>query len=193
VNRPLYCKAFDDHQLTLSLIRADAGLTGRFGLARTRDLRWAMCRNITMLRGLEPPATHEEIHAAALQYARKVAAVTSGPLLTASAFTEAVDQIADVTERLLGAFAASSVATIDGSSESTTDVTVGERRVNDSERFGQSVTTLCPAFGVRWPRATSASASIDCWDPLICPNAASDTGSNKLVSELSASTDRVIS
>jgi len=27
-------------KLTLSLIRADAGLTGRFGLARTRDLRW---------------------------------------------------------------------------------------------------------------------------------------------------------
>ena len=61
----------------------------------------AMCRNITMLRGLEPPATSEEIRAAALQYARKVAAVTSGPLLSASAFTEAVDQIAEVTERLL--------------------------------------------------------------------------------------------
>jgi hypothetical protein len=62
-----------------------------------------MCRNITMLRGLEPPATHEEIHAAALQYARKVAAVSSGPLLTSSAFTEAVDQIASATDRLLGA------------------------------------------------------------------------------------------
>jgi hypothetical protein len=62
----------------------------------------AMCRNITMLRGLEPPATHEEIHAAALQYARKVAAVTSGPLLTSEAFVAAVDQIAEVTERLLG-------------------------------------------------------------------------------------------
>jgi len=61
-----------------------------------------MCRNITMLRGLEPPATPEEIHAAALQYARKVAAVSSGPLLTASAFTEAVDQIAEATQRLLG-------------------------------------------------------------------------------------------
>jgi len=61
----------------------------------------AMCRNITMLRGLEPPATHEEIYAAALQYVRKVAAVTSGLLLTTSAFTEAVDQIADATERLL--------------------------------------------------------------------------------------------
>jgi hypothetical protein len=56
-----------------------------------------------MLRGLEPPATAEEIHAAALQYARKVAAVTSGPLLTSSAFTDAVDQIAEATERLLGA------------------------------------------------------------------------------------------
>ena len=50
----------------------------------------------------EPPATHEEIHAAALQYVRKVAAVSSGPLLTTSAFTEAVDEIAAVTQRLLG-------------------------------------------------------------------------------------------
>ena len=63
----------------------------------------AMCRNITMLRGLEPPATPDEIHAAALQYARKVAAVASGPLLTSEAFTEAVDQIAEATERLLDA------------------------------------------------------------------------------------------
>jgi len=61
-----------------------------------------MCRNITMLRGLEPPATHEEIHAAALQYARKVAAVSSGPLLTSDAFVEAVDRITEATERLLG-------------------------------------------------------------------------------------------
>ena len=60
-----------------------------------------MCRNITMLRGLEPPATSDEIRAAALQYARKVAAVSSGPILNSSEFTEAVDQIAAVTERLL--------------------------------------------------------------------------------------------
>jgi hypothetical protein len=60
-----------------------------------------MCKNITMLRGLEPPATSEEVRAAALQYARKVAAVSSGPLLGASAFTQAVDEIAAVTERLL--------------------------------------------------------------------------------------------
>jgi hypothetical protein len=60
-----------------------------------------MCRNITMLRGLDPPATADEIRAAALQYARKVAAVSSGPILNSSEFTEAVDQIAAVTERLL--------------------------------------------------------------------------------------------
>ncbi len=55
-----------------------------------------------MLRGLEPPATNEEIHAAALQYARKVAAVSSGPLLNSDEFVAAVDQIAEVTQRLLG-------------------------------------------------------------------------------------------
>jgi hypothetical protein len=60
-----------------------------------------MCRNITILRGLEPPATEEEIRAAALQYVRKVSAVTSGPLLTSEAFKSAVDQIADVTHNLL--------------------------------------------------------------------------------------------
>jgi hypothetical protein len=35
-----------------------------------------MCRNITELRGLEPPATHEEIEAAAWQFVRKVTGVT---------------------------------------------------------------------------------------------------------------------
>ncbi|MEZ5217061.1 MAG: DUF2277 domain-containing protein [Ilumatobacteraceae bacterium] len=61
-----------------------------------------MCRNITTLRGLEPAATAEEISAAALQYARKVSGVTSGPLLTSDAFTAAVAEIAAVTTRLLG-------------------------------------------------------------------------------------------
>jgi hypothetical protein len=60
-----------------------------------------MCRNITILRGLEPPATDEEIRAAALQYVRKVSAVTSGPLLASDAVTSAVDQIAVITKGLL--------------------------------------------------------------------------------------------
>jgi hypothetical protein len=65
-----------------------------------------MCRNITILRGLEPPATDEEIRAAALQYVRKVSAVTSGPLLMSEAVTSAVDQIAAVTKNLLSSLPA---------------------------------------------------------------------------------------
>jgi hypothetical protein len=60
-----------------------------------------MCRNITNLRGLDPCATHEEIRAAALQYVRKVGAVTSGALLTSNMVAEAVDQITMATENLL--------------------------------------------------------------------------------------------
>ena len=60
-----------------------------------------MCRNITMLRGLEPSASLEEIRAAALQYVRKVGAVTSGPLLASDAVLEAVERITAATEALL--------------------------------------------------------------------------------------------
>jgi len=61
-----------------------------------------MCRNITELRGLEPPATHEEIEAAALQYVRKVSGITRPTPLMAGAFEQAAAEIAAVTERLLG-------------------------------------------------------------------------------------------
>lgn len=60
-----------------------------------------MCRNITALRGLEPPATTEEVEAAALQYVRKVSAVVSGPLLESDTVTEAVAAIAAITTTLL--------------------------------------------------------------------------------------------
>jgi hypothetical protein len=61
-----------------------------------------MCRNITELRGLEPPATHEEIEAAALQYVRKVSGITRPNPLMTGAFEQAAAEIAAVTERLLG-------------------------------------------------------------------------------------------
>ena len=62
-----------------------------------------MCRNITTLRGLEPPATPEEIEAAARQYARKVSGVTKVSSVTQRAFEEAVTQIAVATGQLLEA------------------------------------------------------------------------------------------
>lgn len=63
-----------------------------------------MCRNITELRGLEPPATAEEIEAAARQYVRKVSGLQKVPASkpeVATAFEAAVAEIAEVTTRLL--------------------------------------------------------------------------------------------
>ncbi|MEZ5185078.1 MAG: DUF2277 domain-containing protein [Candidatus Nanopelagicales bacterium] len=60
-----------------------------------------MCRNITILRGLEPPATDAEVHAAAVQYVRKVSGVGKPSSATSEAFDAAVDQIAAATAQLL--------------------------------------------------------------------------------------------
>jgi hypothetical protein len=60
-----------------------------------------MCRNITILRGLEPPATTKEIEAAAYQYARKVSGVNQVSSVTQEAFDRAVHQIAVATGQLL--------------------------------------------------------------------------------------------
>jgi hypothetical protein len=60
-----------------------------------------MCRNITTLRGLEPPATETEIRAAAEQYVRKVSGVTRPSPATERAFDAAVSAVAAATEILL--------------------------------------------------------------------------------------------
>jgi hypothetical protein len=60
-----------------------------------------MCRNITELRGLEPPATRDEIEAAAKQYVRKVTGVTRPNPQLAERFEAAADEIARITEQLL--------------------------------------------------------------------------------------------
>ena len=62
-----------------------------------------MCRNITELGGLEPPATGEEIAAAARQYVRKVSGVTHPSSANAEAFEAAVAEVAATTTRLLDA------------------------------------------------------------------------------------------
>ena len=60
-----------------------------------------MCRNITTLRGLEPPATGEEIEAAARQYIRKVSGVTRPTSATEEAFEQAVAAVARATAEVL--------------------------------------------------------------------------------------------
>ncbi len=60
-----------------------------------------MCRNIRTLHNFEPAATEDEIHASALQYVRKVSGSTRPSQANAEAFERAVEEIADVTARLL--------------------------------------------------------------------------------------------
>jgi hypothetical protein len=61
-----------------------------------------MCRNIRILYNFSPPTTDDEVHAAALQFVRKVSGMTKPSKANEAAFEHAVDEVADVTRRLLG-------------------------------------------------------------------------------------------
>jgi hypothetical protein len=66
-----------------------------------------MCRNIHTLHNFDPPATEEEVRAAALQYVRKVSGSTKPSRANAEAFDRAVDEVALATGRLLEELVAS--------------------------------------------------------------------------------------
>lgn len=59
-----------------------------------------MCRNITALRGLEPPATEAEVRAAALQFVRKVTGIASVTSSTEAQVTRAVEAITATVHEL---------------------------------------------------------------------------------------------
>jgi hypothetical protein len=61
-----------------------------------------MCRNIQTLYNFEPPATEEEVRAAALQYVRKISGFTKPSRANAEPFERAVDAVAAASGRLLG-------------------------------------------------------------------------------------------
>ena len=60
-----------------------------------------MCRNIKTLHNFEPPATEDEVRAAALQYVRKLSGSAKPSKANEVAFERAVDEVADATARLL--------------------------------------------------------------------------------------------
>lgn len=60
-----------------------------------------MCRNIRTLHNFEPPATTDEVHAAALQYVRKVSGSTRPSQANQEAFDRAVAEVAHTTRHLL--------------------------------------------------------------------------------------------
>jgi hypothetical protein len=60
-----------------------------------------MCRNIHQLHNFEPPATRDEVQAAALQYVRKVAGTVRPSQANQAAFDRAVAAVAAATTELL--------------------------------------------------------------------------------------------
>ena len=61
-----------------------------------------MCRNIHTLHNFEPPATADEVQAAALQYVRKISGFTKPSRANAEAFDRAVQAVAQASMVLLG-------------------------------------------------------------------------------------------
>jgi hypothetical protein len=60
-----------------------------------------MCRNIHTLYNFEPPATEDEVRAAALQYVRKISGFPKPSQANEAAFARAVEEVAEVSRRLL--------------------------------------------------------------------------------------------
>ena len=62
-----------------------------------------MCRNIRTLHNFDPPATDEEVQAAALQYVRKLSGSTKPSKANEAAFDRAVEEVAAASRRLIDA------------------------------------------------------------------------------------------
>lgn len=66
-----------------------------------------MCRNIRTLHNFDPPATTDEVHAAAVQYVRKIAGTTKPSAANQAAFDAAIADVAHATRHLLDALVTS--------------------------------------------------------------------------------------
>jgi len=89
-----------------------------------------MCRNIRILYNFEPPTGPDEVHAAALQYVRKVSGMNKPSRANEAAFERAVEAVAATTERLLDELV-TTAAPRDREREAE------RRRARAAERFGR--------------------------------------------------------
>ncbi|GIN72631.1 hypothetical protein J14TS2_31060 [Bacillus sp. J14TS2] len=90
-----------------------------------------MCRNIKPLFNYDPPATKDEIHAAALQFVRKVSGYQKPSKVNEQAFHNAVENIAANTEQLLNSLVTSSTPR-------DRQVEAERARVRNEKRFGKN-------------------------------------------------------
>lgn len=90
-----------------------------------------MCRNIRQLHNFEPPATSDEVAAAALQYVRKVSGSVRPSQANQAAFDAAVEEVAAATTRLLAAL-------VTGAPPKDREVEAARARARAAERYGRS-------------------------------------------------------
>ena len=90
-----------------------------------------MCRNIKALHNFEPPATDDEIRAAALQYVRKVSGAQKPSKANEAVFERAVEEIAHVTQHLLADL-------VTAASPRDREVEAARARARAEKRFGQA-------------------------------------------------------
>jgi hypothetical protein len=90
-----------------------------------------MCRNIKTLFNFEPPATDEEIEAAALQFVRKLSGFTKPSRANEVAFETAITDVTAVAKTLLSSL-------VTNSEPRDREVETARARARTAERFGQS-------------------------------------------------------
>lgn len=90
-----------------------------------------MCRNIKTLFNFAPPASTEEVRAAALQFVRKVSGFQSPSKANQPAFDLAVEEIAGAASRLLGAL-------VTPAGPRDREVEAAKARARSAERFGHA-------------------------------------------------------
>jgi hypothetical protein len=87
-----------------------------------------MCRNIRPLYNFEPPASHEEVHDAALQFVRKVSGFTKPAKANEEAFELAVEEISAATMRLLDSL-------VTAAPPKDREVEAAKRRARSAQRY----------------------------------------------------------
>jgi hypothetical protein len=87
-----------------------------------------MCRNIQTLFNFEPPATDDEVRAASLQYVRKISGFTKPSQANEEAFARAVDEVTEVSTRLLEAL-------VTTAAPKDREVEAARRRARAEKRF----------------------------------------------------------
>jgi hypothetical protein len=88
-----------------------------------------VCRNIRTLYNFEPPATDEEVRAAALQYVRKISGFSRPSAANEAAFARAVDAVAEVSADLLGSL-------VTNAAPKDRDIEAAKARARAVQRYG---------------------------------------------------------